>query len=81
MASEPMWSCRACGTRALLVTNHLHCPACGHEQDASAHYVPSTAERAAVAEHHPFVGRELACLVCHSLNSAASSSAACSSSS
>lgn len=66
-----MWDCPACGTQRLLVGSHQYCPSCGTEQVPAAQYLPTDAEALTTAEH-PYVGRELACLVCHSLNSAAS---------
>lgn len=67
---EMLWDCRYCGTRKLLGKTHRHCPQCGGEQDASARYFPSDAEKVAV-EDHAYVGADLVCGSCGYYNSRA----------
>lgn len=66
---EMLWDCEFCGTQKNLGLTHRFCPNCGAPQDPKARYYPSDAEKVAV-EDHQFVGADVTCMVCNTLNSA-----------
>jgi hypothetical protein len=66
---EMLWDCKYCGTQKLLGKTHRFCPNCGAAQDDEARYFPSDDEKVAV-EDHVFVGADVICPACDTLNSA-----------
>jgi len=66
---EMLWDCQFCGTEKLLGKTHRFCPNCGSAQDPDARYFPPDDEKVAV-EDHQYVGRDVHCPACNSLNSA-----------
>lgn len=64
---EMLWDCRFCGTKKLLGKTHRFCPNCGAAQDPATRYFPSDEEKVAV-EDHVFVGKDLICGSCGTLN-------------
>ncbi len=66
---EMLWDCKYCGTKKLLGKTHRFCPNCGAPQDDEARYFPSDADKVAV-EDHVYVGADLICPSCDTLNAA-----------
>ncbi|MCA9885778.1 MAG: zinc ribbon domain-containing protein [Anaerolineae bacterium] len=66
---EMLWDCQYCGTNKLLGKTHRFCPNCGAAQDPRSRYYPSEEDKVAVEDHH-FVGVDVTCSVCNTLNSA-----------
>jgi hypothetical protein len=64
---EMLWDCKFCGTTKLLGKTHRFCPNCGAAQDPASRYFPSDEEKVAV-EDHIFVGKDLICGSCGTLN-------------
>ncbi|NWF70054.1 MAG: zinc ribbon domain-containing protein [Chloroflexi bacterium] len=67
---EMLWDCKFCGTTKNLGKTHRFCPNCGAAQDPAWRYFPSDDEKVAV-EEHVFVGVDVTCPACGTLNSAA----------
>lgn len=65
---EMLWDCRFCGTEKLLGKSQKFCPVCGAAQDPSWRYFPSDEEKVAVQDHK-FVGADVECPACSTLNS------------
>ncbi|PJF21310.1 MAG: hypothetical protein CUN56_11735 [Phototrophicales bacterium] len=65
---EMLWDCRFCGTKKLLGKSQKFCPVCGAAQDPSWRYFPSDDEKVAVQDHK-FVGTDVECPACSTLNS------------
>lgn len=66
---EMLWDCQYCGTKKLLGKTHRFCPNCGAAQDPKSRYYPSDEDKVAVEDHH-FVGVDVTCNVCGTLNGA-----------
>ncbi len=66
---EMLWDCKFCGTKKLLGKSQKFCPVCGAQQDPAWRYFPSDEEKVAL-EDHEFVGADLRCPACDTLNSA-----------
>lgn len=66
---EMLWDCKFCGTTKLLGKTHKFCPVCGAAQDPSWRYFPSDEDKVAVKDHH-FVGADVTCDACGTLNTA-----------
>ena len=64
---EMLWDCQYCGTTKLLGKTHRFCPNCGAAQDPRSRYYPSEEDKVAV-EDHTFVGVDVTCSVCNTLN-------------
>lgn len=67
---EMLWDCQFCGTKGNLGLTHRYCPNCGAPQDPDSRYFPSDEEKVAVKDHK-FVGVDVTCPSCDTLNSAA----------
>lgn len=65
---EMLWDCQYCGTKKLLGKTHRFCPNCGAAQNPDSRYFPSEEEQIAV-EDHVFVGADITCKSCGTLNS------------
>lgn len=65
---QMLWDCGVCGTEKLLGVTHRHCPNCGTSQQPEWRYFPSDEEKIAVEDHH-FVGADVTCPACETLNS------------
>jgi len=65
---EMLWDCKFCGTEKLLGKSQKFCPVCGATQDPSWRYFPSDEDKVAVHDHK-FVGRDVTCDSCGTLNS------------
>lgn len=65
---EMLWDCQYCGATKLLGKTHRFCPNCGAAQDPRSRYYPSEEDKVAV-EDHTFVGVDVTCSVCNTLNS------------
>ncbi len=68
---EMQWDCKFCGTQKLLGKTHRFCPNCGGQQDPSWRYFPSDEEKVAVQDHI-YVGADIICPACQSLNGGSS---------
>lgn len=68
---EMLWDCQFCGTKKLLGKTHRFCPNCGAPQNPASRYYPSDEEKVAV-EDHVFVGKDVTCPACGTLNSGGS---------
>lgn len=66
---QMLWNCAVCGTEKLLGVTHRFCPNCGTQQDPDWRYFPAEDEYVRV-ENHVFVGKDLTCSVCGTLNAA-----------
>jgi hypothetical protein len=64
---EMQWDCQFCGTAKLLGKTHRFCPNCGAPQNPASRYYPSDDEKVAV-EDHVFVGADVTCPACNTLN-------------
>lgn len=67
---EMLWDCQFCGTKKNLGKTHRFCPNCGAPQNPDSRYYPSDEEKVAV-EDHQFVGADVTCGSCGTLNSGA----------
>jgi hypothetical protein len=67
---EMLWDCEFCGTKKLLGKTHRFCGNCGAQQNPNKRYFPSDEDKIRV-EDHIFVGVDVTCSTCQSLNSAA----------
>lgn len=68
---EMLWDCQFCGTKKLLGKTHRFCPNCGAPQNPASRYYPSDEEKVAV-EDHVFVGADVTCPACATLNAGSS---------
>jgi rubrerythrin len=66
---QMLWDCTVCGTERLLGVTHRFCPNCGTQQDPDWRYYPAEDEYVRV-ENHQFIGRDLECAACGTLNAA-----------
>jgi hypothetical protein len=67
---EMLWDCQVCGTKKNLGLTHRFCPNCGSPQNPDSRYYPSDEEKIEVKDHQ-YVGADVTCPVCGTLNSAA----------